>query len=240
MNTMRPIALTTVLSLGCASAAGAQSLLDTKAFLNVNGGGQTSSRTITSSFTVPVYGQTATAATTASVDGGPIFDLSLGYRIMPMIGVALGFSNFNKTGSLAGAASVPSPIFFNQPAAVTIPSASANHSERSIYVQVVGFLPLMDRLELALAIGPSGTRVKQELITSISIPAGTQSVNTVTETQSGTAKGVNAGADLTYMIVKQLGVGGFIRYNGGSVDLPSAPALKVGGLQLGAGVRLRY
>jgi len=244
MNTIRRIALAAGLCLACGSVAAAQSLLETKAFLNVNGGGQTQSRTFSTTLApVSVYGQTATAATTASVDGGPIVDFSLGYRVIPYVpyfGVAFGYSKFSKSGSVAGAASVPSPIFFNQPASVSIPARGATHSERSIYVVLVGFVPLTNRIELALSFGPSFTRVEQEFITGFSVPAGTQNVTTVSDTQSGTAKGVNAGADLTYMVIRRVGVGGFIRYNGGSVDLPAASDVKVGGFQLGAGVRLRY
>ncbi len=244
MKTIRRIGLAAGLCLAYGASAGAQAPMDTKAFLNVNGGGQTQSRTISTTLSpVSVYGQTATAATTASIDGGPIFDFTLGYRVIPYVpyfGLAFGFSNFSKSGSVAGAASVPSPIFFNQPAAVPIASRGATHKERSFYIVAVSFVPITNRIELALSLGPTFIRVKQEFITGFSVPAGTQNVTTVSETQSGTAKGVNVGADLTYMLVRRVGVGGFIRYNGGSVDLPAANDLKAGGFQLGAGVRLRY
>jgi len=75
---------------------------------------------------------------------------------------------------------------------------------------------------------------------TVSIPAGTQNVNPTIQTQSGTATGVNVGVDLTYMFVKQVGAGAFMRYVSGSVDLDSAPNLKVGGFQIGLGGRLRF
>ena len=159
---------------------------------------------------------------------------------MNNLGVAIGVSTFSVTGATAGAASVPSPIFFNRPLAVTIPESPAERKDRSVYLLLVGFVPVTDKVELALSIGPSFIRVQQALITSVSIPAGTQNVSPSQQTQSGTAKGVNVGVDLSYMFIKQVGAGAFMRYNGGTVDLESAPGLKAGGFQLGLGARLRF
>jgi Outer membrane protein beta-barrel domain len=241
MSTTRRIsALVTGFTLAFGSLAGAQTMLNGKLFINVNGGGQTQARTVDNSFSIPVYGQTATIATTATIPSGGIFDFSAGYRVLNNLGVAIGFSTFSVTGATAGAASVPSPIFFNRPLAVTIPESPAERKDRSVYLLLVGFVPVTDKVELALSIGPSFIRVQQALITSVSIPAGTQNVSPSQQTQSGTAKGVNVGVDLSYMFIKQVGAGAFMRYNGGSVDLESAPGLKAGGFQLGLGARLRF
>jgi len=239
-TTMRISMLLLGFTLAFGSRAGAQGMSEGKIFINVNGGAQTESRSVDNSFSIPIYGQTATVATTTTIPSGGLFDLSVGYKVMPSIGVALGFSTFSGTGAAAGAASVPSPIFFNRPASVTIPESPADRKDRSVYVLLVGFVPVTDKVDVALSIGPSFTRVQQALITSVSIPAGTQNVNPTMQTQSGTAKGINVGVDLTYMFIKQVGAGAFMRYNGGSVDLESAPDLKAGGFQVGVGGRLRF
>jgi hypothetical protein len=241
MNTTTRISLLLIgFTLALGSRAGAQGMPEGKVFINVNGGAQTQSRSVDNSFSIPIYGQTATVATTATIPSGGLFDLSVGYKVRPSIGVAFGFSTFSGTGAVAGAASVPSPIFFNRPAAVTIPETDAQHKERSIYLLLVGFVPVTDKVDVALSIGPAFTRVEQALITSVSIPAGTQNVNPAIQTQSKTATGVNLGVDLTYMFVRQVGAGAFMRYISGSVDLDSAPGLKVAGFQVGVGGRLRF
>ena len=250
MKTIRDIAVVTGLCLVSASVASAQapaaaqttpSPLNNKLFVNVNVGGQTQARVINTNFTVPnIYGETAALAATATVDGGPLFDFSIGYRFMPRIGVSIGYSRYNKAGSVFGAASVPNPVFFNQPAAVTITPRPAAHSEKSVYALVSFFVPIDEKLEFSLFAGPSGTRVTQELINGFTIPAGTQSILSTIGGESGTAMGVNAGADLAITLYPHVAVGGFARYNGGKVDLPSAPDLKVGGFQAGGGVRLKF
>ena len=241
MKTIRNIAVVTGLCLACASSASAQSqpsgqaqtggpsFLDNKAFVNVNIGGQTQARTVDTSFTVPnVYGETAALAATATIDGGPLFDISFGYRFRPSFGASIGFSRYNKDGSVFG------------PAAVTITPRPAAHSENNIYVLFVYFVPISDKMELALSAGPSVTKVKQELITGFTIPPGTQSVLSDIGGQSGTGAGVNVGADLAVAVYNYVAVGGFVRYNGGKVDLPAAPDLKFGGFQAGGGLRLKF
>jgi opacity protein-like surface antigen len=246
MNTTRNIrVLMAVLALACASTASAQQKTpantpQTPVFVSVNAGAQTQSSTRNNDFTFPIYGQTATVTTTASVDGGPIFDLSAGYRFMRMFGVAIGYSSFSSTGTAQGAASIPSPIFFNRPAAVTISAVDAKRTDRNFYLVLVGFVPITEEIELSLFVGPSGTRVKQELISTVTVPAGTQDVVSAIQSESGTAKGVNIGADIAYHFQKHIGAGVFLRYNGGSVDLATLKDVKAGGFQMGIGARLRF
>src|SRR6266545_5001714 len=142
------IVLMTLRSLTCAAALSAQTptppinsptMQETKVFVGVNAGGQTQSHTLNSDFSFPIYGQTASVATTAAVDGGPIFDLNVGYRFgarpsvkhleLPSLGVAVGFSSFSKTGSASGAAyGGPSIISVQQEliANVTVPAGTQN------------------------------------------------------------------------------------------------------------------
>ena len=223
-----------------ASWAMAQTNIPTKTFIDVNVGVQPVSQTIDTTFSVPVYGQVATAAATQRIGGGPLFDISVGYKVWHDVAVSVGFSSFSRTSTVAGTASVPSPLFFNQFQTVDIGGATATHTDRNIYVLVVWFLPVTDKIDIAVSAGPSGTSVKQEVVSSITIPAGTQNAVALVESQSKTAKGVNVGFDATYLIRKSYGAGIFIRYNGGSVDLPSVGNVKAGGFQMGIGARLRF
>jgi hypothetical protein len=217
---------------------------DDQVFVSVNFGGQTQPHTLEATATTAVYGQTATARTTTGIDGGPIFDLSGEYRFMKYagigIGVGAGFSTFGKTGDLSGVASVPHPVFFNQHAEVAIPARDAKRNERSVYLTVVGSYRVTEEIEVAAFIGPSFLHADQELVTGIAVPPGTQDITTIVEKQSANGAGVIAGLDVSYFVTDRIGAGGFMRYNGGSVDLPAAENVKVGGFQLGVGVRIRY
>ena len=64
-----------------------------------------------------------------------------------------------------------------------------------------------------------------------------------TTTVSETGLGVHIGFDETFLLNDQLGVGGFFRFAGGSVDLPAGDTLvsvDVGGVQVGGGLRLFF
>ena len=252
MNTIRTIsAAVTVLVLAGAPPASAQQPTPPapssgtmpfggNAFVNVNLGVQTRSSTLNNDFSFPIYGETATVTTSASVGRGPLFDLSGGYRITPSFGVALGYSRFSTTGTAQGAASVPSPVFFDRHAAVAINAVDVKRTDGNVYFLLLGFMPVGEKMELSVFLGPSITRVHQELIADVSVPAGTQTVVSTIQDESGTAKGVNIGADLAYQFQEQLGAGVFLRYNGASVDLGPVKDVKVGGLQLGIGARVRF
>jgi hypothetical protein len=241
-------ALVAAFTLAGASLAQAQppsstqgtSPLGGKLSVDINVGAQTQSSTASSDFSFPIYAQTATVTTTAGIDGGPLFDANVGYRFMRNIGVGLGFTSFSSTSTAQGAATIPSPIFFNNPVSVTLNPVDAKHSEKNVYIIVTGYVPLTNVVELALFIGPSFTKVTQDVINSVTVPPGTQAADATLGSESGTATGVNVGADLTYKLTHLVGVGGFIRYNGGSVDLPTLSNVKAGGFQLGIGARLRF
>ena len=245
------IVLMTGLMLASASETRAQTILQGKAFVNVNGGGQMhESRDLNKSGSFSVYSQTATWATTGltTIEGG-IFDISAGYKVWGDLGFAVGYANFNSTSTAKGAASIPSPIFFNRPASVVVDEVSTTRKDRNVYLVAMWFFPVTEKIDVAVAIGPSFTRVQQDLLTTGSAEF-TQSLTTaalsgknavpVVHTESGTAKGVNVGVDGTYLFTKWIGAGAFIRYNGGSVDLPSVSDLKAGGFQMGIGARLRF
>ena len=239
-KTTSMIVLIAGLLLAGASRTAAQTPLGGKVFINVNGGGQMTTDEFTTGNALTIYGQTATWTTTETVNSGGLFDISVGYRVWHDVGVAIGFSSFKNSGSAAGVALVPSPIFFNRPNTVTLDLSTAPRTDRNMYLVAVWFLPIREKIDLAISIGPSFTRVKQQLVTDIIVPAGTSNAIPVVATQSGTAKGLNVGIDGTYMFLKWLGAGAFIRYNGGSIDLAQVNGVKAGGAQGGIGARLRF
>jgi hypothetical protein len=248
MNTTRTIrVLATGFLLAYASAASAQSAtslsslpLDDKVFVNINVASQTRSTENNKDLSFPLYRETAIVSTVSSAGGGAMFDVNAGYRLMPQWAVAIGFSSFGTTGVVQGAASIPSPLFFNRPAAVTISPVDADRSERSTYFTLVYSMPVATKTDVSLFIGPSFTRVKQDSIASATVAPGTQDLVTTVGSESGVAKGVIVGGDVGYQFRPMLGVTAFLRYNGGSTDLPSISDVKTGGLQIGVGARLRF
>jgi hypothetical protein len=237
------------LLLAGAAKTAAQTPLMGKLFVNVSGGGQTQARTVDNSGSLALFNQTASWTTSESVPSGGLFDISVGYKVWHDFGLALGYSQFGVTGAAVGSASVPSPISFSQPATqVAINEVPTVRKDRNVYLVAMWFFPVKPKIDVAIMIGPSFTRVKQDLIVDsqafrqniVSAASAGTTIQPIVGNESGTAKGINVGVDGQYMFTKMIGAGAFIRYNGGTVDLADATGLNAGGFQLGIGGRFRF
>lgn len=232
-----------VLLAGLALVGGPPVLAQTPAansvFIDVNGAGQTQSRTINTSLSFPLYGETAGINAAQKIASGAIFDISGGYRVWRGLSVAVGFSAFSRTSNGALVASIPSSIVFGRPQTVTASSSGLTHTELGTHVMAVWFFPITDKIDVDVFGGPSFIRLNQDVMSG-NVPTGTQTVTVTTARQTGTAKGGNGGINASYLISRHYGIGFFMRYAGGSVDLPAASNLKVGGFQIGGGLRLRF
>jgi outer membrane protein with beta-barrel domain len=240
MNKITMLAmLTASVVLASSSVASAQTSDAKPIFIDINGGVQTQARTIESSTSFPLYSETAVINAAQSIDSGGLFDLSAGYRFLTSFGAAVGFSRFSKSGDGSIAASIPSPNAFNRSVTVTSTATDLKHSEIGTHLMLVYFAPVTVKIDVNAFIGPSFFRVKQDIL-SASVPTGTQTANIATQEEKANATGINAGINVNYMFQPNYGAGIFLRYAGATVDLPSAPDVKVGGFQVGVGLRLRF
>lgn len=209
-------------------------------FLNVSFGAQPGSRDVSINLSQPLYLETATLTSAQENGSGAMFDITAGYKIRPSFGVAVGFSNFSNTSDATVSTSIPNPVFFDRPVAATATVSDLDHSERGIHLQAVWFMPVTDKIDVALSAGPSFIMVKQDLVSSMTVPAGTQTANLNVTSEKKTGVGVNVGADGTYLITRNFGAGVFLRYAGAKVDVGPVEGLSVGGFQAGGGVRVRF
>jgi hypothetical protein len=211
----------------------------TMGFVNVNIGAQTASRTVDVNQSFPLYNETATITSSQKVGSGALFDISGGYRVWRNVSAAIGFSNFSNSSDSTGTAVIPDPLVFNQPATVNISQPGLDHSERAVHIQASWLFPVTNEFDVTLAVGPSIFSVTQEVV-AVTVPSGTKTANTSVSSESKTGVGVNFQLDGNYLLTRRYGVGAFIRYAGATVDLPSVSDLKVGGFQIGGGLRVRF
>jgi len=216
-------------------------------FVNISFGTQPASRDANVNESFALYGETATFATAQEIGSGALFDITGGYRIRPAFGASVGFTNFSNTSGSTVNTSIPNPLVFDQPLAASASVPDLTHSERSIHLSAVWFLPVTDKIDVALSFGPTFIMVSQDMVSSISVPAGTQTANPVVTTEKETGVGVNIGFDGTYLVTRNFGAGLFLRYAGAKVDLgsdaagePLVDGQSVGGFQFGVGVRMRF
>lgn len=227
-------------SAATARSARAQAELLQAGFINVDGGAQPQRQTITASASFPLYDEVATVTDVQRIRNGAVFDVSAGVRIARNLAAGVGYSQFGRAGTGTVTASIPSPRFFDQPLLVSRDAENLAHTERTIHGRLTYFMPVSKTFDISVSGGPSYIHVAQGLATGLTVAPGTQSVSLGNETQSGNAFGVNGGIDANYMVQSSFGVGVWVRYTYGKLDLPDITDFKVGGLQGGLGLRARF
>src|SRR5262245_31440964 len=106
-----------------------------KGFVTVNGGGQVGSDTLEQSSSFPLYDETATVSTSQKVKGGGFFDIGGAYRVWGknlLAGVSFTHTSSKSDVSLTG--SIPDPVVFDRPRAVSSTQGGAKHSENTIHI----------------------------------------------------------------------------------------------------------
>ncbi len=222
----------------CAAAPAAAQTPAPRYFVDINGGAQPQSRTLATATGFDLYNETATVNTAQAVNGSGLFDARVGYRWHSFYG-SIGVSTFRGKGDGSLAASIPNPNVFGNPAVTTLTDTGLKRSETGTHLSFGWLVPLNDKADVDVFIGPSFIRASQEVMTADVVP-GTQSVTPGKTKQRGTANGVNVGLNASYMLRPMYGVGLFVRYAGGSFDIPAGKDLKAGGFQFGGGLRLRF
>ena len=129
-RTLIMLATGVAFSLSTAQSADAQQMTWTdNAFVTVNFGGQAPSRTLNTTTSPDIYGEPASFATTQDVGGGAFFDIAGGYKIWQNLAVGIGVTHVGSKADLTVNASIPDPLFFDQPRLVTTSVADAKHSQ---------------------------------------------------------------------------------------------------------------
>jgi hypothetical protein len=183
------------------------------------------------------------------VTSGPTLDVAGSRQIWRWLGVGGGVSRFSRSTPATLSGSVPHPFFFNRPRTIDGSISGLGRDELSLHAQLRAVLPVQRNLQLSLFGGPSWFRVRQGIVTDISYDeeypydqAFFREGQTRVETES--ALGFNAGADVAFFFARRTGIGASIQLSSATVNLVSADggvrSVKAGGIQTGAGLRLRF
>ncbi len=213
-----------------------------KGYITVNGGAQVGSQTIDTSSTFPLYDETATIASSQKIKGGSFFDVGGAFRVWGknlLAGVT--YSHTSTDSDVVLTASIPDPVFFDRPRNVTKTQGGAIHTENVVHLDVIWMIPVANKLDVGVFLGPSIFAVKQDTVTTATVTEPGPIVTAPLTEVSKTSVGFNLGADLQYMVTKRFGVGGIARYSIGSAEIEGATEkLTVGGFQIGGGARIRF
>ena len=247
------VAVFVLVASAFAAQASAQALpWEGRGFLNVNFGIQViADDAADTSSSFKLYDETGTVTSTQAIDKqAPFLDFGGGFRVAGNFGVGFAYSRLNVTGAAEVVAKVPSPIFYDQPRTATASFTGLDHTENAYHFQALWMLPISDTVDVMLSGGPTWFSLTQGVvgspqITEVGPPYTTVNMSVSQTTLTASKMGFNVGADLTFRFANNFGVGGMARYSSATVTLESTGGdtssdVKVGGFQVGGGIRIRF
>jgi hypothetical protein len=220
-----------------------------RGFVSISAGGQLSGRTLSESGSFTLYDEAGSFTSSTDVSKGLVFDIGGGVAVWKQLSIGAAFSRFSKNTSGTVAATVPNPLYYDRPRSVTVPVSALVHAENAFHIQAIWQLIAREKCDLSIVGGPSIFSLKTDSVagvtaTEVGAPYTTVTVTPTTSSASKSAVGVNIGVDATYLVRPRIGIGMFLRYAGASVELPAAgggtTSVKVGGPQIGIGLRYRF
>lgn len=233
-----------VCSATVASAQAPGSSSSRPGFVSVNASGQMQERNFTSASTFTTFAETGGLASSQTIGRGGVLDITGGYRVGKHLGVALGIWGASTKVAAATSAAIPDPLYFGRFKTVTLTTddtgTTLKQTTLGANLLLTWTTPVTDRIDLSVFLGPTFMHLKQD-VASVAVTSNGQSITMATASESAsTARAGTIGCDLSQRMTDRFGVGVFVRYSGGEADLPSVAKLKVGGLQVGGGIRAQF
>lgn len=237
--------VTALVSMAPGTARAQTSAWGTSGYVSVNALWRTDDRTYSTTTAQEINAEPATFTATHRADPHVLFDLSSGGRIVGNLGI--GFAGtWGRGGTDATIrGNVPHPFYFNQPRALS-GTTTLDREDLAIHMSAMWLVPVSPAFQIAFSGGPTWFRVTHDVADEIAVsdayPFDSVSLDRVTTaSRKGSAHGYHVGGDASYFFHRHLGIQGLVRYSDGTVTLGGGSgSVKAGGLQAGAGLRVRY
>jgi hypothetical protein len=217
--------------------------------LEIDAAYRSTSRSLADSASPSVNIETATLGATYEIPAGMGFAASGAVRVWKRLLIGAGISRYSAEISSRASASLPHPFVFGRLRNIEGDVSGISREEMSLSMHARGLLPVSRRLSVTVFGGPAMLTTTQDVVTEInyteSYPYDSATFGDPQVTKARTTRwGLSAGADIAYFFSRQAGIGIGMKYGGGKIDLPSLDGgtieSKLGGLDLAAGVRLRF
>jgi len=216
--------------------------------IDLNVGSQLTGDDLTQQFSVIKNAEPAPIRVAQPFAAGVFFDGGATVRVRRRFGIAVAVSVLPHDHDATIAASVPHPVFFNQPRSLT-GTTPLSQSQTAVHIDAAYLAPPHGRLSVTFLAGVSIVHVEQSLVTDINVsdpyPFDAPTLaSATTTTASATPVGFNVGLDVTWRRWRRAGVGALVRYSRASATLSpgtaGATSFAAGGLQAGVGFRFGF
>jgi hypothetical protein len=219
-----------------------------RVLLSVNVGIQPGSEQIGDATTFPLYDETGVVTADGEASTGALMDFGAAFRVSGQITAGIAFHRTSSANAWNVNGTAPHPLFFNQPRSFSVVASDLERVETGVHFTIGYLLPITDKLDLHIYGGPTLFNVSQEVVSGVTVTEANPQFTAVNAAptvskQEESAWGPNLGFDLSYLITRSFGLGGYMRYAAASADIPvmaNTVETDLGGFQVGAGVRFRF
>lgn len=236
------------------SAPAVRSPVLPRGYVSVNGAYQVTGTAFANTWSVPYYLEFESVNTSYAIKPAVVVDVGGGVRVWRNLALGVAVSRYHRSDPASVTATVPHPLLYQQPRTFSGTAAGPARTETAVHANVMWLLAASSKIQVGVFGGPSVYTVNQTTISAINFAeaypyTSLTLASTATRAQTKSRAGFNAGCDLTVLLYKHIGIGALFRYAGASGGrvvpvVSNAPAdisqwFKAGGLQVGAGLRLR-
>ncbi|MGE0362154.1 MAG: hypothetical protein AB7H93_11460 [Vicinamibacterales bacterium] len=225
---------------------------ESRFMLSLNGAFEPGDEDFTDDGSFTLYDEAGRITVSGRSSTGAILDAGVGARIVGRF--TLGVSGHR--GASADEATVsgqaPHPIFFNRPRSFSVTVAETKRIEQALHFSAGVLIPLGEKLDVHVYGGPSQFRFSQQVVGEVVIQEANAAATAVNVTPTIVARkknvwGGHIAADFSYPLF-QIGngsfrLGAFVRYAQASSEfqvVSSTVSTKVGAIQYGGGIRVRF
>ena len=225
---------------------------DSRFYINVNGAFEPGSQTYADDGTFRLYDETGRLSVSSEVSSGAVLDVAAGVRVTGGFTVGLGFHRTSSSDAATVTGAAPHPVFFDRPRAFSQTLDALTRTEQALHLSLGYVVSLGEKLDVHITAGPSQFRFAQQVPGSVTISETGSALTTVQATVAVQQRkrntwGGHVGADFSYPVFETgattFRLGGFMRYAAASSEFPvvtNTVTTKLGGVQIGAGVRVRF
>jgi len=226
--------------------AGAPAERATRFRIAVDGGALLGNVRFSQSRTVREFAEDGRLEADYQADTGTALDAAVQFGVTRRFGVAAAFTLAKRDDAASYSATLPHPLYLNQPRTRTGDLAGLAYRESAFHLDLV-YSAGSGSVGFHAFAGASFFSVEADLIDEVryshEYPYDTEQV-TVTGVPTVSADdspvGFNVGAALDYRVTRSLGVGAQGRFSRARVSLGPSVELDAGGFQLSGGLRLYF
>jgi hypothetical protein len=226
--------------------------------LSLNGAFEPGDEEFTDDGQFTLYDEAGRITVAGRSSTGALLDMGAAARVSGRFTLGLGFQRGASADEATLTGTAPHPLFFNRPRSFSVSVPEIKRIEQAVHFSAGALVQLTEKLDVHIYGGPSQFRFSQQVpiidtnepqrqITEANAAGTAVNVTPTIVARKRNVWGGHIGADFSYPVA-QIGngtfrLGAFIRYAQASSEfevVSNTVSTKVGGVQMGGGIRVRF